>query len=238
MIAVVVPCFNEAHRLKADQFKDFIEKNSNYHFYFVDDGSNDNTFELLTRSFSNVKRCSIFNVVENVGKGEAIRTAIKRIDINRYEYVSFIDADLEIPLNQLIKLSKKISTYPRSLIVISRRTNRNKEKRFFIRNLGSKMISLISQKLLRLNNPIVDTQCGCKMLRVEIVHIFEKPFISSWLFDLEILLRIRNYKKRSDQWIHEVSLHELNSVNAKRNYTFKSALHLTNQLYKINRAYN
>ena len=52
-----------------------------------------------------------------------------------------------------------------------------------------------------------DTQCGCKVFSKEIAIIaFDKPFISKWLFDVEIFSRILNYygKEQALQLMEEV----------------------------------
>ena len=46
-IGVVIPCYNEAERLLSDEFKTFVHKNLGYHLCFVNDGSKDNTLEVL-----------------------------------------------------------------------------------------------------------------------------------------------------------------------------------------------
>jgi hypothetical protein len=39
--------------------------------------------------------------------------------------------------------------------------------------------------------PVYDTQCGAKLIKREIALIvFEQPFISRWLFDIEVFARI------------------------------------------------
>ena len=44
---IVVPCYNEAHRLAVEAFIDFGARESNVRFIFVDDGSTDQTREIL-----------------------------------------------------------------------------------------------------------------------------------------------------------------------------------------------
>ena len=44
---LVVPCYNEAERLKKDIFADFASRSDCVHFVFVDDGSSDSTASVL-----------------------------------------------------------------------------------------------------------------------------------------------------------------------------------------------
>ncbi|MBT8259330.1 MAG: response regulator, partial [Bacteroidia bacterium] len=46
-VGVVIPCYNEEERLMSEEFINFIDKNSGYHLCFVNDGSKDNTLEVL-----------------------------------------------------------------------------------------------------------------------------------------------------------------------------------------------
>jgi dolichyl-phosphate beta-glucosyltransferase len=40
---------------------------------------------------------------------------------------------------------------------------------------------------------VYDSQCGAKLLRVEMAPVlFGDPFLTRWLFDLEMLVRLRN----------------------------------------------
>jgi hypothetical protein len=41
--------------------------------------------------------------------------------------------------------------------------------------------------------PVYDSQCGAKLIRADLVpSVFDEPFTSRWLFDVEILARLRN----------------------------------------------
>ena len=46
--AIIIPCYNEGKRLNKEVFLSFLANNKTYHLFFVDDGSTDNTFKVLT----------------------------------------------------------------------------------------------------------------------------------------------------------------------------------------------
>ena len=48
-VAITVPCYNEADRLKCDIFLDFVRQHRDVMCIFVDDGSTDDTAQLLNR---------------------------------------------------------------------------------------------------------------------------------------------------------------------------------------------
>ncbi len=46
-IAIVVPCYNEEHRLHVSDFVEELSKNPNLTILFVNDGSRDNTLKII-----------------------------------------------------------------------------------------------------------------------------------------------------------------------------------------------
>jgi dolichyl-phosphate beta-glucosyltransferase len=58
--------------------------------------------------------------------------------------------------------------------------------------------------------PLYDTQCGAKLFRVgpEIVRLFDTPFRSRWIFDVEIVARFlcEPHSAGVDSLIHETPL--------------------------------
>ena len=55
--------------------------------------------------------------------------------------------------------------------------------------------SIAAGAILKL--PVHDSQCGAKVLRAQVVELlFADPFVSPWLFDVELLARLRNHLGR------------------------------------------
>ena len=49
-ICIIIPCYNEAQRLELEVFREFVGKEERFDFCFVNDGSLDNTSEVLRRA--------------------------------------------------------------------------------------------------------------------------------------------------------------------------------------------
>ena len=71
--AIVVPCYNEDHRLDTQQFLEYTRENINVSFIFVDDGSSDNTHSIIQNLESKSRQIMTVFLDKNCGKGEAVR---------------------------------------------------------------------------------------------------------------------------------------------------------------------
>jgi len=108
-ISVVVPVYNEGEAVKEvinELQKQIKRVDIEYEIIVVDDGSNDNTKDVL-KSLSN-ENIRIITHPENMGYGEAILTGIKNA---KYEYVATIDADGSYLAEDLVKLISEIERY-------------------------------------------------------------------------------------------------------------------------------
>ncbi|MGB1004225.1 MAG: glycosyltransferase [Salibacteraceae bacterium] len=191
---IVIPCFNEAsHFLKSDYIQ-FLENNPNTLICFVNDGSTDETKNIIQELNTHfVANTHLINLPNNVGKAEAVRNGINYCNEN-YEckVIGFIDADLAVSLEESIEISNKINDKTKfafgSRILRVGSTIERKFHRFLIGRFLATLISNI------LNLKVYDTQCGCKMFQPDLSPIlFTQPFISTWLFDVELFFRLKKY---------------------------------------------
>ena len=190
---IVVPCYNEAHRLKVADFVAYAAAFRDVALLFVDDGSRDTTWEVLQdlqrQAGSNVH---LLRRSPNAGKAEAVRSGMNEaLDHLAPEFVGFWDADLATPLEAIQDLRCILARQPSIDMVFGSRVRllgRRIERRPVRHYLGRLFATVVSN-LLRL--PIYDTQCGAKLFRAsdELRIVLREPFVSRWVFDVEIIAR-------------------------------------------------
>ena len=214
--ALVVPCFNEAARLNVEAFRAFLDSDPRVRILFVDDGSTDATpgvIQNVRRGFES--RALMLPLDRNRGKAEAVRSGVETLLAgSREPVVGFWDADLATPLTAFSQLLTVLERDPQIQMVFGSRVKllgRHVERRATRHYLGRVFATVVSS-MLRL--PIYDTQCGAKLFRVtpDLRAVFAQPFVSKWIFDVEILARFLNrYNhdvKRLERAIYEYPLEE------------------------------
>jgi glycosyltransferase involved in cell wall biosynthesis len=191
-LALVIPCYNEEHRLPADELRAFAPTGFELEIVFVNDGSSDGTLALLERLHEeDPSRFTVLNLARNSGKAEAVRQGILAALEGKPDYTGFWDADLATPLAELPIFVDILDTRPNVQMVmgarvrlLGRQISRNASRHYFGR-VGATLIS----QTLRL--AVYDTQCGAKLFRAtsDTQHVFSKPFLSRWIFDVEVIAR-------------------------------------------------
>ena len=190
-VVIVVPCYNEAKRLPVEQFREFL-CHSPLHFVFVDDGSHDNTIEVLEKLRAGFQdRIAIIHQPANQGKAEAVRRGVAAALEQGAGYVGYWDADLATPLAAIPQFMSIFYDRPNLDMVFGSRVKllgREVHRRAVRHYLGRVFATVVSS-ILRL--PIYDTQCGAKIFRVRAntAELFAEPFQTRWVFDVEILAR-------------------------------------------------
>ncbi len=196
-VLVVVPCFNEAVRLDGAAFVRHVQDHPRVRFLFVDDGSTDRTPQLLQELAAACPgRIACISLPENLGKAEAVRQGMQRALATQppADVVGFWDADLATPLSDILDFTAVLAKEPRFLAVFGSRVNllgRDVRRKLWRHYLG-RVFATAASTMLRL--PIYDTQCGAKLFRVtdDIRAVFAQPFVSAWIFDVEVLARLRD----------------------------------------------
>tara|TARA_B100000575_G_C23143700_1_gene666776 strand:+ start:15178 stop:15909 length:732 start_codon:yes stop_codon:yes gene_type:complete len=191
---IVIPIYNEEKRLKFKRFEDFslsLEGKDTL-IVFANDGSSDNTLKLLEEFAKNKSSFIVHDYKKNEGKAEVIRKSfIQCISDYDFKSISFLDADLATDIyecNEIMNLinENKIMAFGSRISKID-----NLISRSFIRHILGRFFCTIVYLLFKLNT--YDSQCGCKCFkRSAAKEVFNSKFISNWIFDIEIFLRLQN----------------------------------------------
>jgi glycosyltransferase involved in cell wall biosynthesis len=190
-ITIIIPFYNEEKRIDIDCFHQIFNNYLQYDFILVDDGSTDNTSIILNEFKNKFPNLTILKLDKNVGKAEAIRAAV--FSISTTDFIVYYDADLATPFSELERLIQFSILHQNYKIVMGARIKLigNQVKRSLKRHyFGRIFATIVSQFVLKV--AVYDTQCGAKVIDFEIAKlIFSKPFLSKWLFDVELLKRLQ-----------------------------------------------
>jgi dolichyl-phosphate beta-glucosyltransferase len=193
-LSVIVPCYNEYMRFPLLEYECFIAAKKDINFFFVNDGSNDETqsllYDLQLKFSENVK---VLSLEKNYGKAEAVRQGVMFALVHsNAQYLSYLDADLSTPLSELQRLYLMISEKDNLMLVFGSRVSvfGSRIKRLSYRHYGGRIIATMIDMVLNLS--IYDTQCGLKVIKRPLAEqLFRDAFITRWLFDVEIFAKMK-----------------------------------------------
>ncbi len=194
MLTLVVPCYNEAQRLPLEQYAQFLTAHAGVRVCFVDDGSQDATRAVLDDFCARFPQSAeMLSLPANKGKAEAVRAGMLHVlgSKSHGDYVGFWDADLATPLEEGLRFMDVLQRYERFRCVIGSRWPHlgARIERNMMRQVIACMVAFCIRRYL--DFPIYDSQCGAKIFhRDEALNLFTEPFVSRWLFDVELFKRM------------------------------------------------
>jgi glycosyltransferase involved in cell wall biosynthesis len=194
-VCVIIPCYNEALRLNAGYLTKAILR-SGATVLAVNDGSTDLTLDLLQTIAKQLpNQFFILDLQHNAGKAEAVRQGMRYVSaVIPCEYAGFWDADFSTPLEELDWFRYLSGGVLQHDLIIGSRIARQGATivRHPIRHYIGRFFATAVSLLLRI--PLYDTQCGAKLIRSSLIDVaFGEPFSSKWLFDVELIYRLRNH---------------------------------------------
>ena len=191
-VALIVPCYNEAPRLRPHAFLEALAQYPSLRLVLVDDGSKDDTPQILsTLAAESRMRACAFVLPTNCGKAEAVRQGMKMALESCPESVGYWDADLATPFDALSDFLEVLRLRPDVDIVMGSRVQLlgRRIERSASRHYAGRVFATGASIVLGL--PVYDTQCGAKVFRASarLRRILESPFVSRWIFDVELIAR-------------------------------------------------
>ncbi len=194
-VCVVVPCYNEAARLPVEPLLQFLNANSRVAVCLVNDGSTDATGATLAAVRArNPQQVLVLDLAANSGKAQAVRQGVRHTRATgRFAFIGYWDADMSTPLSELARFLLTFEEHPDCRFVLGARVKRLGANidRLLARHLLGRLFATVASTVLQL--PVYDSQCGAKLFRADMSEVlFDEPFVTSWLFDVELLARLRN----------------------------------------------
>ena len=224
-LSIIIPCYNESKDIakNVEIVKDYLIKNQiDYELLLVNDGSKDNTKEVI----ESINGVTALSYDDNRGKGGAVKYGIENA---KGDYVLFMDADLSTDLEAINRMLEWAPTC--DMVIGSRHAKDSviKKKQPALRVfIGWCCHQLVNMKF---HFHFKDTQCGFKAMRTDIAKkIVAKQQINNFAFDVEYIYIAK---------LNNVSIHEMGVIwSDDRGSTvspFKSSVKFFKDLSKIKR---
>jgi dolichyl-phosphate beta-glucosyltransferase len=190
-VTVVVPCFNEGRRLRADGFRDLFRAHR-FRVLFVDDGSTDDTLAVLDSICAgHTSRAGVLRLPRNVGKAEAVRRGLLAALDQGSSIVGFLDADLATPASEMVRLCETLSQAGAEVALGARvALLGSRVERSALRHYLGRVFATAASMILKLK--VYDTQCGAKAFRATplLSAVLGSPLHARWAFDVELIGRL------------------------------------------------
>lgn len=209
-VSIVIPIFNEEKRLNSSLniIKKFTKKKSkkNLEIIFVNDGSTDNTDQILRKFIKqNFRKINIKYLSYNInrGKGFAVRTGVLA---SKNSWILTCDTDMSVLPNQIdLWIENNLIKENNKAYYGSRVHKDSKIKALFLRKLFGIMLNLLLTILF--NIKLSDTQCGFKIFNSKYAkRIFKKLKFYGYAYDIEITLLLQKNKigivELPLKWVH------------------------------------
>ncbi|HEY4476255.1 MAG TPA: dolichyl-phosphate beta-glucosyltransferase [Candidatus Paceibacterota bacterium] len=211
-LSVIIPAYNEAKRLlntlvAADEY--LRRQSYEYEILVVNDGSKDNTADVVRKAEAFIKNLRLIDERENHGKGYVVRKGMLEA---KGDYRLFTDADNSTSLDQIEKMWPE---FEKGFdVVIGSRDIKGAElpvPQSWLRMRLGDIFNIIVQITSGLWG-MWDTQCGFKgFTKKAAEELFSRATIERWAFDVEILVLARKLRFR----IQEIPVRWVNDPNSK-----------------------
>lgn len=184
-ISVVIPVYNQEMKISMSiaRIREVISSTFlNYELIVVDDGSRDNTLDVLRKEREKSdSHLSIISYLSNRGKGHAVRKGVLQSSGN---IVFFMDGDLEISPNAIKDYINELKNY--HLVIGSKAHPLSEINVPTSRRFLSKIFHLLVRAALGIK--LKDTQSGLKAGNGEALRkMFRTMLVNRFAFDVELL---------------------------------------------------
>lgn len=185
-LTVIIPAYNEGKHIldnllyTSQVLSKFVK---GYQILVVNDGSSDNTLEMVSEAACRDASIAYVSYEKNHGKGYAIRTGVNHAEA---EFIAFLDADLELNPTMLRYFLKALNTMDADIAIGSKMHKDSMLDYPVSRKIISIGYFLLLKLLFNLN--LKDTQTGIKLFKGNVIKpICADLCTNGFAFDIEIL---------------------------------------------------
>ena len=206
---VIVPFYNEEKNISSfnneliNNLKKIHDGERNLELIYVDDGSNDETFNELKKLSTNTVETLIVKHHTNLSQSAAINTGIGQ---SKYENIVIMDGDLQNDPNDLAKMVSEFEKGTDMLIG----WRKHRKDNFFSKKLPSAIANFIVRLFSR--SKIHDHGCAFKILKKKIIDDF-----TNW-GDFHRLLAAR--LANNGYQVNEIEVNHNYRIHGRSNYGF------------------
>jgi len=182
-LSVVLPAYNESHRLPATlaSIRPYLDAHfAEYEVIVVDDGSSDATAAAVKSFQTAWPGLVLLSQPRNLGKGAAVRRGCLAA---KGDLVLYMDADLATPIEEIEGMLPYLERGSHGAVVGVRTYQEDESK-------WRRVVGLILQVLAHLivfEKAVVDSQCGFKCFTRGVCReIFARSIIDGGMFDVEL----------------------------------------------------
>lgn len=185
-VSVILPTYNEQACIERtlDTVLAYRHTHPNYQFIFVNDGSIDQTQQILQSRIQITAEHTItlISYDDRVGKGYAVR---RGVEASTGDYICYLDSDLAYSLEHLDLLVEKLCTHD---VVIGCRSliKQNSKGLSWDRKVAGRVFNKLSRSLLNLDYR--DMQAGLKGFSKDSARVlFRQQRLTGFAFDVELI---------------------------------------------------
>ncbi len=183
-IAIIMPAYNAANEIfrALSKVEESLENfTKNYEIIVVNDGSEDETDQIVRAYLNSNPKVKLISYLENMGKGFALKLGFSKVSKGS---VIFLDSDLDIDTKYIEYYNKILKKC--DMVIASRRHPKSDYRAPFMRKFLSTTFNVLVKLFVGIRYS--DTQAGLKAFRKDALkEIMIMGTVKRHAFDVELL---------------------------------------------------